>query len=302
MRHFIGVDIGGTSVNLGLFDQRLELQGRGPPLPMAGKSSGDELVAALTTGIGDLLAAESVDASELSGVGVGCPGPLDAASGVILETPNIPWLHHYPLKQSLAGNLDCPVSLDNDANLFALGEALSGAGKGLDYVVGVTLGTGFGFGIVLKSRVYRGATGTAAEYGLTPWTEAGELWEDTVSARGIVDAYRDSGGRADNPLQVFERAEAGDQNAQTVWRRYGKVLGLSLVHVVNLLDPNMIVIGGEMVGAWSQFHASMEQSLQEHIFALPAAQLQVVPSQLGTDAALLGAANLAAANLDDADQ
>ncbi|MCH7575899.1 MAG: ROK family protein [Candidatus Marinimicrobia bacterium] len=295
MSHFIGVDIGGTSVNLGLFNERMELLGRGDALSMADTGSGDELVERLAGRIDALLASRALERGDLASVGLGCPGPLDSMKGVILETPNIPFLWRYPLSESMLAKLHCPVALDNDANLFALGEAIGGAGKGLDYVIGVTLGTGFGFGIVLNGRVYRGATGTAAEYGLTPWTEGGELWEDTVSASGVVKAYHRLGGKAATALQVYELAEDGDENAQAVWQRYGKVLGLSLVHVVNLLDPHMVVVGGEMAGAWSQFHAAMERSLKEYIFELPAAQLQVVPAKLGSDAPLLGAAAMAAA-------
>ena len=300
MSRFIGVDIGGTSVKLGLFNESMQLLARGDVLSMADTGSGDRLVELLAGRIDALLESQGLGRDDLIGVGLGCPGPLDTMNGVVLETPNIPFLWRYPLKMSLSTKLGCPVALDNDANLFVLGEAIGGAGKDLDFVLGVTLGTGFGFGIVLGGRLYRGATGTAAEYGLTPWTDEGEFWEDTVSASWVVDTYRRSGGAAETPLQVYERAEAGDGQAQAVWQRYGTVLGLAMVHLVNLLDPHMIVTGGQMAGAWSQFHPAMEISLKKYIHELPAAQLQVVPAKLGSDAPLLGAAALAATLADAA--
>ncbi len=301
-RFAAGVDIGGTSIKAGLFDASLELVHRCATVDTTSLSSGDELVelvlASIEAGISELdggaaglSVPDILSGTGLTGIGIGCPGPLDINRGVIIETPNTPILNNFTLRDSMSRAAGVPAWLDNDANVFALGEARRGAGKGYPYVLGVTLGTGFGWGIVLNGRVYHGATGTAAEYGLAVWRDEDHSWEDDVSIRGLMRVYRDREGTADSPEEISRLAGEGDKAARAAWEEYGRVLGIALSHGVNLLDPHVVVVGGAMAGAWEHFSPAMLESLHRHIFTLPRENLKVMPSKLGGLAALYGAAS-----------
>ncbi|UCD38331.1 MAG: ROK family protein [Fidelibacterota bacterium] len=290
-RFAAGVDIGGTSVKTGLFDEQLELVHNCTAVGTSSIRSADDMItrllAAIETGLGEI----GSNLGELAGVGIGSPGPLDIPGGKVVEAPNTPFLNGYPLTEAFSKAAGVPVWLDNDANVFVLGEALRGAGKGYDYVLGVTLGTGFGWGIVLDGSVYHGATGTAAEYGLSVWREEGHSWEDDVSIRGLMRVFHEKGGTAESPEEVNDLAAGGDEVALAAWREYGRVLGLSLSHGVNLIDPHVVVVGGAMAGAWDHFSPAMLETLRANIFTLPRERLKVVPSELGGLAALYGAAS-----------
>lgn len=290
-RFAAGIDIGGTSIKAGLFDTRLELVHRCATVDTTSLPSGDVLVervlASIDAGISEL----DGKLAGLAGIGIGSPGPLDIHRGVVIESPNTPILNNFTLKDSMSRAAGVPVWLDNDANVFVLGEAHRGAGKGYPYVLGVTLGTGFGWGIVINGSVFHGATGTAAEYGPSVWREEGHTWEDDISIRGLLRVYRDGGGAADSPEEVSQLAVEGDATALAAWREYGRVLGIALSHGVNLLDPHIVVVGGAMAGAWEHFSPAMLETLHRHIFTLPRENLKVVPSRLGDLAALYGAAS-----------
>jgi glucokinase len=191
---------------------------------------------------------------------------------------------------------ELPVYLDNDANVFTLGEAVAGAAVGQPYVVGVTLGTGLGWGIVLNGQLFHGATGTAGEYGLSKFSENGITWEDLVSARGLMASFTSRGGKADTPKEVSQFAAQGDERALETWAEYGSAMGLAISHAVNLIDPHQVVIGGAMALAWDYFAPAMLKSLYANIFTLPREKLKVSPSLLGTEAALYGAASLVEAS------
>ncbi len=285
----VGIDIGGTFIKAGLVGRDLKLRRQCPPVASEPLSNGDELITATLAAIDEALASQGGSRSDLAGIGIGCPGPLDLNRGMVLETENIFMLNGFPLRDRFSEAAGVPVWLDNDANVFTLGEARAGAAKGARYVVGVTLGTGLGWGIVLDGETYHGATGTAAEYGLSAWGPHG-TWEDQISIRGLLRMFTELGGSADSPREVSDLAGRGDERAMQAWREYGAVLGLAISHVVNLLDPHVVVLGGAMAQAWNHFKPAMMEALHEQIFTLPRAQLKVVPAQLGNQAALIGAA------------
>ncbi len=287
----VGLDIGGSSINTGLFDPNLDLLLRCRPIETATLENGEELLEGLLEVIDDGMGQLGVSRDKLAGIGIGCPGPLDVANGIILETPNLCKLNGYHLRDKIAEAAGVPIWMDNDANVFALGEASRGAGQGYPYVIGITLGTGMGWGIVLDGKVYQGATGTAAEYGLALIGEDGQTWEDRISIQGLLNTFHKLGGQADSPKNVHDLASQGDATAKKAWQLYGGILGLALSHAVNMLDPHIIVIGGAMAGAWDHFAPAMMDTLNEHIFTLPRANLKVCRSQLGDRAPLIGAAS-----------
>lgn len=287
----VGIDIGGTSVKIGLFNQDLELIHRCETVASGDLASGDELVEQSVTSIAAGAKEINRGMEDVAGIGIGSPGPLDFKTGIVLNTPNIRILEKFALRDRMKEASGCPTWLDNDANVYVLGEARRGAGRGYPIVLGVTLGTGFGWGIVFDGRVYHGATGTAAEYGLAVWREEGHSWEEEISIRGLMRKFHDLGGKAESPEEVHQLAENGDKVALAAWSEYGRMLGLALSHGVNLLDPHVVVVGGAMAGAWEHFSPSMMEALHRNIFELPRATMKVAPSELGGLAALYGAAS-----------
>lgn len=286
-----GIDIGGTTIKCALFTEDLEQIHVSKAMLTQDYAQPQEIVNAIVSAIRDGCSQAAPDAT-LKGIGMGSPGPLDLESGVVLDTPNIQVLHNFPLRQAISDATGVETILDNDANVFTLGEAMAGAGKGEPIVVGVTLGTGLGWGLVINGEIFHGAHGIAAEYGRSIWQNDDHTWEDDVSIRGILRIFNESGGHAETPLEISRFAENGNPNALESWSRYGKVLGFALSHIVNMIDPHVIVIGGAMVKAWKYFEPAMMETLHGHIFAPAQKGLQVRRSALGDMAPVCGAASL----------
>ncbi len=286
-----GVDIGGTSIKSAIFNDELEQIHLCDVLPTQDFAHPQEIVGAIVAAIRDGCNQVAPNTT-LRGIGIGSAGPLDLDNGIVLDTPNIPVLHHFPLRQAISDAAGVQTILDNDANVFTLGEAMAGAGKGEPIVVGVTLGTGLGWGLVINGEIFHGAHGTATEYGHSIWQNDGHTWEDDVSVRGILSSFRKSGGQAETPQDISRFAGEGNPDAIAAWSEYGKVLGYAVSHIVNMIDPHVIVIGGSMANAWDYFAPTMMSALHNHIFAPARAKLQVKRSAMGGTAPLYGAASL----------
>ncbi|NQV14886.1 ROK family protein, partial [bacterium] len=224
------------------------------------------------------------------GVGVGAPGPLDDKHEVVLETPNTPIIQNYPLVARLQDHFDVPVKMNNDANVFVLGEAISGAGAGEDYVYGITLGTGYGHGFVWEKRILSGAHGTATEYGLAPYNDG--TFEDYASGPALERNYKNIAGKAKSGLEIFELAQIGDANALAAWSLLGRSVGHSLVYVNHLLDPGIIVIGGSLASGFDFFIGALREVVDAHLFSNQLGRIRIVPAELGDAAAVIGAASL----------
>ena len=189
-------------------------------------------------------------------VGVSLPGVI-TRDGEISMIVNLPWLEGQPLRQALEARLDCPVALANDANCFALSEATDGAGAGAEVVFGVILGTGVGGGLVVRGEALVGANATAGEWGHNPWPTpegAGVPCACGRFAQGCVETwlngaalardYAALGGGQATAEETAARAAAGDTQAADAVARYAERLAQALAGVVNMLDPDVIVLGG----------------------------------------------------------
>jgi glucokinase len=208
--------------------------------------------------------------------------------GIILNTPNLPTLRNCPLKQKIEDHFKVPVLVNNDANCFVLGEAFWGAGKGVNIVCGVTLGTGFGCGIVFGKKIFSGSTGTAAEVWNSPYQDLN--FEEFGAARGVVKAYKELAGEKMSSLEIYNRAKSGDETAMKAWHEYGVHLGKIIAIMVNFLDPDVFVIGGSVSNAFTFFEKSMIQNAHKHINPIPRQHLSILHATLGNDAGVLGAA------------
>ncbi|MBC8376945.1 MAG: ROK family protein [FCB group bacterium] len=283
-----GVDIGGTKVRIGLVGEAGELILLVDKIAMSKFEKGDELMLVIANTIKAQIAAHSD--YELVGVGVGAPGPLNDTHESVMETPNTPIIQNYPLVARLQAHFDVPVKMNNDANVFVLGEAISGAGKGEALVYGITLGTGYGHGFVWDGRILSGAHGTATEYGLAPYNDG--TFEDYASGPALERNYESISGDSRTGLQIFKLAQDGNANALAAWSLLGRSVGHSLVYVTHLLDPGIIVIGGSLAAGFEFFIDSLREVVDAHLFDNQKGKLRIEPAGLGDAAPVIGSALL----------
>jgi glucokinase len=239
------------------------------------------------------------------------PGAVDSDNAVVLQSPNLPSLVNYALKAELEKRLGWPVFLENDANAAAVGEMWVGAARGCRDVVSVTLGTGVGGGMILDGKLWRGSHGSGGEIGHTAVDPFSGLkckcgntgcLELFASATAIVRMTRD--GLSSVPEsrlkiegltaeKVFEAGRAGDELALAVFKRFGMYLGIGLANLINLIDPQVIVIAGGVVNGWQLFADEMYRQVEERAFRTIAQRVKIARAECGDNAGLLGAARLA---------
>ncbi|NOZ07715.1 MAG: ROK family protein [FCB group bacterium] len=284
---FIGTDVGGTTFSSALFDADLKLLRTSPKGLISDFSTGDELLQGLTKQITILAGG---DFRTLQAVGLSCPGPLDAKAGIILETPNLKLFQNYPLARRLKESLEVPVFIENDANLFALGEYRQ-IGTGAGILAGVTLGTGTGLGLVIDGHCYTGAHGMAAEYGISPvsWGR----WEEGISISYLEEQSNLLLGRRLSPAELCDSAAGGAPEALRIWEIYGGRVGLFLAHVINIFDPHRVVIGGGISYAFRYFSEKLMEVLSIHSPAYARFAIPISESRQKDLSSILGAAELA---------
>lgn len=300
----LGVDIGGTRVKAGL------IEGDGAVVREDVWDIGDDARApgALVDAIGAWAA--QVDPSGAAPIGVAVAGVLDQAAGLIRESPNFPAWRDVPFGRLLAGT-GRRVVLENDANAVILGEALWGAGRGAASLVGYTIGTGVGGGIVLNGRLWRGTRGMAGELGHVTVVPDGRpcgcgnrgCLEQYVGRVGLVQSARMAGALADVADQDLPRAlaaaaSAGDAVAIALWAEVGHALGLAAAALVHTLDVTRIVIAGGVAGAFDLFAPAMEAELRARTFRSMAAGVVIAQGTLGVSAGIAGAAAVARTALE----
>jgi len=284
-----GVDLGGTKVSIGLVEN-WKLIEEVERFFVAECKDADDLVNAMVEAMERLLKKKGLTWEDIEKIGIGSPGPLDQVTGTILKTPNLVILQDFPLGPKVQDLTGVETLVDNDANCFTLGEQRAGQAKGMDYVLGVTLGTGFGLGFVYKGEIYRGATGTAMEYALSPYKEG--VFEDYISGRGLSKIYKEIHGDYLSPTQIYTLAQRKDPAALDTWYEFGKHLGKALTYLVNVLDPEIIVMGGSVSKGYDFFYDSMKRELFKNIHDKPRKSLKLARSSLGEVAGIIGSASL----------
>jgi len=285
----VGVDLGGTKIRAAVTARNGSLMGPAVERPTGNRKSRKTVEAALMRSIQDAVGQSGIAMEQVEAIGIGAPGPLDLSTGTILKAPNLPGLHHYPLRRRVEERFRVPVRVDNDGNCFTLGEALYGSGRSKGIVLGVTLGTGVGCGVVIGGRVFHGATGTAGEIWATPYGRS--TIEEWFSARGVSGLHQRRTGESRGARQLFQSAESGDREALKTWDRFGYHLGRALAALVNLLDPDLIALGGSVSRAHAFFLPAMDKNLRKIINPAPAQYLQILPALL-KEGAVQGAAAL----------
>lgn len=309
----IGIDLGGTFIKLAAMDADMKMFGAiQVPTP---SGSADTVIDAMVAGARHVISANNIDRSDVLGVGIGSPGPLNRARGVVVASPNIPSFRDIPLRDRIANALGLPADLENDANAAALGEYLCGAGKGVDTMVMLTLGTGVGGGIVEKGQVWHGSHDFAAEIGHMIVQPGGlpcncgtrgcleQYASATFLAKRAADAIR--GGRASSLSKLLAQKgeidaadvntarKAGDDLAAEVWDSAVYHLALACVSLERLLDTDLIVLAGGMTKAGDDLMLPLQKYYCDLEWKITPQMSKIVIATLGSDAGVIGAAGVA---------
>jgi glucokinase len=290
----IGVDFGGTKIMTGAITPEGKVLGR-PVKIFTGSADPKEVIfKRITDSIEQTLDALGLTIKNVEGIGIGSTGPLDLEEGIILECPQLPTMHFFPLRKAIEEHFNTNVLLNNDANCLILSESVFGAAADSKNVVGFTLGTGLGCAIVLDKRIFNGSTGTAAEIWPSPY-QTGSI-EDYVCGSGVSAIYKSLSGVNRSSLEIYNLALEGEKIALETWKEFGKHLAVPIAWSINMLDPDVVVLGGSVTSAYNFFKKSMEENLRKWICPVPAQKTKVVTAGLGDHAGFIGAACLVITN------
>ncbi len=318
-RLYAGLDLGGTYLKCGMFDDRGVLLGK-TAVPTKRERPYSEVLKDAAAAV-LRLAEECANNATLTAVGVGAPGTVDGARGVIVYSNNLAWAD-VPVGECLEGLLRCPVRVLNDANAAALGESVCGAGRGYENVVLLTLGTGVGSGIVLNGTIYAGKCSAGAEIGHTTVRRVG--MRCTCGRRGCLEAYasasallrRARAGMTRDPKSrlwslchgtpealdgklFFEGVRAGDGTAASVLKHYLGDLAAGIVNVANVFRPDIILLGGGICAEKDLLLPPLRRILDKEIFGgNRRANVELDVAELGNDAGLYGAVAYVRTSLD----
>ena len=309
---WVGFDLGGTKMLATVFDAEFQ-----PVARKRRKTRGREGAAPALERVADTirltLEAAGVRPSQLGGIGVGCPGPLDLEAGIVLEAPNLGWINA-PLKELLEAEFECPAVILNDVDAGVYGEYRFGAGKGARCLVGVFPGTGIGGGCVYDDRILRGRNRSCMEIGHVQVMPEGPLCgcgkrgcleavasRLAISAAAAQAAFR---GQAPNLLKaagtslsdirsgtLASAIAAGDDVVEKIVRGAARQIGVAVGGVIHLLGPDVVVLGGGLVEAMPQIYLeTVTSAAREWVLPSLADSFRIEAAQLGDDAAVIGAA------------
>jgi glucokinase len=295
---YLGLDFGGTKLAAGLADETGRLLGfqRCPTDPDSGP---DGAIAAMRRLVETFLSSSARPA----GVGISFGGPVDLACRRTILSHHGPGWEDFPLVERIANVWECPVVMDNDANAAALGEVRFGAGRGYGNVLYVTVSTGIGAGVILDGRLYRGSHGLSGELGHTivlpdgppcPCGKRGCV-EAVASGPSIARAYARKVGIGPSDVsaeEVFRRAGEGDDLARGVLYNAIRLLGIGLANAINLLDPDVVVIGGGVSRAGEALFGPLRDAVRSVCAPSPPDAVRIVPAELGDAVGVLGAVAL----------
>lgn len=307
-QYVFGVDIGGTTVKLGLFNKAAELLDKWE-IPTVKENGGEQILPDVAKSILKKMEEKSIAMSDIIGIGVGAPGAVDEEGTMVGGAVNLGW-GVLNIPQILREYLDVPVKAANDANVAALGEMWQGGGKGHRNMVAVTLGTGVGGGIIVEGKILTGATGAGGEIGhihmedneteLCGCKKKGCL-EQYASATGIVRLAKRRLAEDDKPSclregeisakTVFDGVKAGDEVAIEIAERFGNYLGKGLAMVACTVNPEVFVIGGGVSKAGEILLSFIKPSFEKYVFS-PCKKVEFALAKLGNDAGIYGAAAL----------
>ncbi|HYN82497.1 MAG TPA: ROK family protein [Gemmatimonadaceae bacterium] len=311
----VGVDLGGTNIAAGAMptDGTREIAMRmGQTRAEEGSAAVVERIVRMIEDVIEQTRAETgAERSDFLGVGIGSPGPLDRAKGVIIVTPNLGW-ENFPLRDEVGSRVNLPASLDNDANCATLGEWWCGAAKGGRNVVGMTIGTGIGGGLILDGKLYHGSSDAAGEIGHTTIDSTGRRCK--CGNYGCLEAYASGPAIAQRACEllkvdgdsilsemvngdvsritaqiVFEASKRGDAVAIEVVRDTAHFIGVGISNLINVFNPDTVVIAGGVTQAGDQLFDPMRAEVRRRAFKPAVEACRIVPGNLPLSAGVVGA-------------
>jgi glucokinase len=307
----IGIDLGGTFIKFGLLDEDLRAT---ETFQLPTPQGADAVIAQMIQGAKQAMDRFGVSDSDVVGVGVGSPGPLDVKKGIVIDMPNLPGMKGAPLRDGVGEGLGKKSVLVNDANAAAMGEYLCGAGKGTTHMILLTLGTGVGGGIILDGRLFLGGNDIAGELGHMIVEAGGEpcpcgqkgCLERYCSATNIAayanrlladgresalqEAFKSNG--AVTTKDINEARLAGDVFAEEVWDRGLYYLGVGCASIARIFDPEEIVLAGGLTKAGDDLLLPVRRHFEEQSWTLTPPLTRIELATLGADAGSLGAAGV----------
>jgi len=319
MRVAIGIDLGGTNIKAGLVresDGKVLVRFGVPTRAHEGREGVLSRLVGVTRNALDSPAMTKAMAggAEVAGVGIGSPGAIDSNRGCVCRADNILGWSGTDIAGRFRQEFDFPVKVHNDANVYAFGEYMFGAGRGADVLLAFTLGTGIGGGIVIGGRIFEGASGFAAEFGHMPLEAGGRkcncgshgCLEAYASATAIVKIAREAiengvetvlpkKGRALDALtaeKIHQAAVEGDDLSARIIREAAEMLGRGVATVMNCFDPDVVVLGGGVAAMGDMLLDPVKQVVEERVFFAKYTDYRIVQATLGSDAGVIGAAGL----------
>lgn len=307
--YVIGIDLGGTKISCALADLEGQVISQNT-VPTNAQEGEIPVLNRIIQCVQTVLSNGDITIDKVRAIGIGSPGPLDAKTGVIITTPNLPF-KNFNLVSPLKEKFGVPVYLDNDANVAAIGEFMFGAAKGTENMIYFTVSTGVGGGAVLNGKVYRGNTSNALEIGhMTvlpdgPRCNCGNIGCLEAVASGTAIGKRGKEAvesKVETSLrnyenvtsyEVFKEAKAGDKVAQDIVDSCLNYLGIGVANAIAIFDPEMVIIGGGVSKVGSVVFDKVQEVVNKRCFKSMADACKILPAGLGTDAGVIGAVALA---------
>ncbi|MGI9140884.1 MAG: ROK family protein [Gemmatimonadaceae bacterium] len=314
-RYIVGVDLGGTNIVVGAMpeDGSSELAMRS--LPTRGEEGPaavvDRIVGMVEDVIAQVIAETGAKREDFLGVGIGSPGPLDRERGMVIVSPNLGW-RDFPLRDEIGSRVRLTATLDNDANCATLGEWWCGAAKGHRNVVGITIGTGIGGGLILDGQLYHGSSDAAGEIGHTTIDSNGRRCkcgnygcvEAYASGPAIAERAREAlDGSEDSALLVLAGGDPANITAQTVYeaarqndpvavevvRETARILGTAISTLINIINPDVVVVAGGVTQAGDTLFDPLRSEVRRRAFKTAVDACEIVPGMLPLSAGVVGA-------------
>lgn len=311
---FIGIDLGGTNIAIGCFDDRLTAICK-TRIPCRPDLTATDIAEKIGGAVEKLLAENSLSMDMVCSAGIGVPGPSNIAEGTVIAAPNLPLLKNAPIRDMLSSRLSRPVAFENDANAACWAEYVIGAGRDIKDMVFFTLGTGIGAGIISGGKIVHGFADSAAELGHIIIYPDGRTCN--CGQRGCAEAYASAASTARCAVEaviageesslkkilaekkqitcedVYGHAAAGDRLAVRITEQTAKVLGLLCVNALHFSEPEKIVFAGGMIAAGRILLDRIKYYFNENIWSLKKEPVEICFAALGEDAGIIGAAALA---------
>ena len=315
-RYIIGVDLGGTNIVAGAMPEdgsrMIALRSQPTHAELGADAVADRIVQLIDDIITITCAETGASREDFVGVGVGAPGPLDRDKGLVIVAPNLGW-QNFPLRERISAGIGLPVTLDNDANCATVGEWWVGAAKGGRNVVGMTIGTGIGGGLILDGRLFHGASDVAGEIGHTTIDSTGRrckcgnygCLEAYASGRNIAERAREALAVDEGPsilrqmvdgkLEritaeiVYNAAQQGDALALEIVRETARFLGAGIANLLNIFNPDCVVIAGGVTQAGDALFEPLRAEVRRRAFRPAVDACRIVPGSLPGSAGVVGA-------------